>query len=60
MKPILLGALLAVVLLFFPSAAAASLAVLGAVLVAAASQPTVWAFIAGLLAWPRIAPRLAR
>lgn len=59
MKPILLGALLA---LFaqFPTLLAVLLGVLGTVAVAAASSPAVWAFAAGLWAWPRITRRASR
>jgi hypothetical protein len=51
---ITLGILLGLMVVY-PALGTAVLGFLGALLVAAASQPTVWAFIAGLLAWPRIA-----
>lgn len=59
MKAVLLGALLAV-FAQFPALLAVVLGVLGTVAVAVAAQPAVWAFAAGLLAWPRLARRASR
>ncbi|MEU6344466.1 hypothetical protein ABZ883_26360 [Streptomyces sp. NPDC046977] len=55
MKPILLGALLGLLWLLAPGVLAAALGLVAAVLVAAAAQPAVWAFLAGLAAYPRLA-----
>lgn len=60
MKWILLGGLLAVLLLLFPAALAVLLGALGTAAVAAASSPAVWAFAAGLYAWPRVTRRASR
>jgi hypothetical protein len=59
MRWILAGALLALIVLV-PGLAAALLAVLGAVAMWAAAQPTVLAFALGALAWPRIAASVRR
>lgn len=55
----LLGALLAV-LVAHPALGAAVLGLLGTLAVAAAGQPAVWAFIAGVFARPRITRRWSR
>ncbi|MFJ4987915.1 hypothetical protein ACIP9H_29440 [Streptomyces sp. NPDC088732] len=55
MKPLLLGAVLALLWLLTPGVLAAALGLVAAVLVGAAGQPAVWAFIAGLAAYPRLA-----
>jgi hypothetical protein len=51
---------LAALVLHFPATVAAALGLAGTIAVTAAAQPTVWAFAAGLLAYPRIARRWAR
>lgn len=56
---LILGALLGL-MVTFPAFGAAVLGFLGALLVGAASQPAVWAFVAGVLAWPRITRRATR
>jgi hypothetical protein len=60
MKAVLLGAVLALLVLRAPGLLAAVLGLVAAVLVAAAGQPVVWAFAAGLAAYPRLAPAARR
>lgn len=55
----LLGALLGL-LVAVPALGAAVLGFLGTLAVAAAAQPAVWAFAAGLLAYPHITRRTTR
>lgn len=55
MKKWIALAVLAVILLYFPSVLAALIGAVGTIAVAAAAQPACWAFTAGLLAAPRLA-----
>jgi succinate dehydrogenase/fumarate reductase flavoprotein subunit len=59
MKHVVLGLLLAVCVLF-PHLFALAAAPLGSTALRLAVQPLVWAFVAGLVARPRIARRLTR
>lgn len=60
MKLWLTAAALVATLLFFPALATALLGIVGTIAVWAAAQPTVWAFAAGILAYPRITDRTRR
>lgn len=56
---VLLGGVLGV-LITHPALAVALLGLLGTLAVAAAGQPVVWAFVAGVFARPRITRRWSR
>lgn len=60
MRYLILGAVLALLTTFCPAVLTAALALLGTALVAAAVQPAVLSFTAGLLVGPRLARRWAR
>jgi hypothetical protein len=60
MKPIVLGALLALVLVLVPGLVAALLGAATAGLAWAVAQPPVLAFALGAVTWPRIRQRVAR